>query len=135
MPEYFAKANLDWDLIREPEPVEAGDALIFPEFAVVHRRDRSTRFLLEIVGFWTSDYLQEKLDRLRRMPCDPLVLCIDRGLNCSQEELPSHARSVKDHTGGQPEDCGESGNAPGRFHPQPDPGRRPGPASNACGLA
>jgi uncharacterized protein len=90
----FSKANLDWDLVREPEPVEAGDALIFPDFAVVHRRDVSKRFFLEIVGFWTPDYLREKLRRLRSINSTPLVLCIDRGLNCSEGELPMNARIV-----------------------------------------
>jgi len=90
----FARANLDWDLVREPEPLEAGETLMFPDFAVVHRRDTSRRFLLEIVGFWTPDYLREKLDRLRAIPQTPLVLCIDRGLNCSAGDLPPHARVV-----------------------------------------
>lgn len=90
----FARANLDWDLVREPEPIEAAGVLVFPDFAIVHRRDTSRRFLLEIVGFWTPDYLREKLDRLRAMPHVPLVLCIDRGLNCSSGELPPHARVV-----------------------------------------
>jgi uncharacterized protein len=90
----FARAHLDWDLVREPEPVEAGEAIMFPDFAIVHRRDTSRRFLLEIVGFWTPDYLREKLDRLRAIPHIPLVLCIDRGLNCSAGDLPVHARVV-----------------------------------------
>ena len=93
----FARANLVWDLVREPEPVEAGGVLIFPDFAVVHRRDPSRRFLLEIVGFWTPDYLKEKLSRLRDMPQVPLVLCIDRALNCSSGDLPSTARVVWFH--------------------------------------
>ena len=91
----FAKASLDWDLIREPEPIEVHNALVFPDFAIIHRRDTSKRFLLEIVGFWTPDYLREKLDRLRHLPDDtPLVRCIDRGLNCGGNELPSNARIV-----------------------------------------
>ncbi len=90
----FTRANLDWDLVREPEPVEAGELLIFPDFEVVHRQDGSRRFLLEIVGFWTPDYLHEKLARLRALPQIPLVLCIDRGLNCSAADLPPHARVV-----------------------------------------
>ena len=90
----FMRANVDWDLVREPEPIEAGEFLVFPDFAVVHRHDASRRFLLEIVGFWTPDYLREKLARMRAMPQIPLVLCIDRGLNCSAGELPPHARVV-----------------------------------------
>jgi predicted nuclease of restriction endonuclease-like RecB superfamily len=90
----FAKASLDWDLIREPEPIEALGALVFPDFAILHRRDTSKRFLLEIVGFWTPDYLREKLSRLRHMPDTPLVLCINRALNCGRGELPANARIV-----------------------------------------
>jgi uncharacterized protein len=90
----FLKANLDWDLVREPEPVEAGEALIFPDFALVNRRDASKRFLLEIVGFWTPDYLREKLQRLHSVVTAPLVLCIDRRLNCSAGDLPVNARIV-----------------------------------------
>ena len=93
----FARANLDWDLVREPEPVEAGGVLMFPDFAVVYRRDLSRRFLLEIVGFWTPDYLREKLSRLREMPHTPLVLCIDRALNCSTGDLPSYAHVIWFH--------------------------------------
>ncbi len=90
----FARATLDWDLVREPEPVDAGGTLVFPDFALVHRRDTAKRLLLEIVGFWTPDYLREKLDRLRAMPHVPMVLCIDRNLNCSAGDLPEHARIV-----------------------------------------
>jgi uncharacterized protein len=90
----FGKATLDWNLVREPEPVEAGDALIFPDFAITHRRDTSRRFLLEIVGFWTPGYLHDKLDRLRHASCSPLVLCIDSKLNCGAGELPPNARIV-----------------------------------------
>ncbi len=90
----FAKESLDWDLIREPEPLEAGDTLIFPDFALIHRRDASRRFLLEIVGFWTPDYLREKLGRLRQLSGTPLILCINRALNCGAGDLPAHARMV-----------------------------------------
>jgi predicted nuclease of restriction endonuclease-like RecB superfamily len=90
----FASASLDWDLVREPEPIETCGTLVFPDFAIVHRRDTSKRFLLEIVGFWTPGYLREKLDRLRHLPDTPLVLCINRALNCGSEEMPAHARIV-----------------------------------------
>ena len=90
----FAKASLDWDLVREPEPIEVHSTLVFPDFAIIHRRDISKRFLFEIVGFWTPDYLREKLDRLRRRTDTPLILCIDRGLNCGESDLPAHAQIV-----------------------------------------
>ena len=90
----FSKASLDWDLIREPEPFEACGTLVFPDFAIVHRRDASKRLLLEIVGFWTPEYLREKLRRLRDLTGIPLILCINRALNCGDGELPAHSRIV-----------------------------------------
>jgi predicted nuclease of restriction endonuclease-like RecB superfamily len=93
----FSRASLDWDLIREPEPLEAHDTLIFPDFAIIHRRDTSKRFFLEIVGFWTRDYILEKFRRLRDLAGTPLILCINRALNCGDGELPAHARIVWFH--------------------------------------
>ncbi len=91
----FAKENLDWDLVREPEPVETRGTLIFPDFAIIHRRNTSKRFLLEIMGFWTPEYLRKKREGLRHLPENiPLILCIDRGLSCAGNEWPEHARIV-----------------------------------------
>jgi hypothetical protein len=50
--------------------------------------------LLEIVGFWTPDYLREKFRRLRDLTGAPLILCINRALNCGNGGLPVHARIV-----------------------------------------
>ena len=91
----FRRATLDWDVIREPRPVAAGQALIFPDFELVHRRDRSRRWLLEIVGFWTQKYLTEKLERLRVAGIERLVLCIDQNRHCAEDELPPDARIIR----------------------------------------
>jgi predicted nuclease of restriction endonuclease-like RecB superfamily len=93
----FRKTCPDWDLIREPEPLAAEGKLVFPDFAIVHRRDTTRKFLLEIVGFWTADYLREKLQRLRCIQNTRLILCINRALNCGDEELPAYAQIVWFH--------------------------------------
>jgi len=84
----FARATKEWTLIREPEPVAAEGTLIFPDFALVHRREPHRRWLLEIVGFWTSGYVERKLRRLRAAGIDNLVLCIDESLDCHGVALP-----------------------------------------------
>ncbi len=91
----FVRVAPDWDLVREPEPVRAEDTLIFPDFALVHRRDPRQRWLLEIVGFWTREYLENKLTRLRDAGLDRLVLCVSDKLACSDTALPEGARVVK----------------------------------------
>lgn len=91
----FRRAAPDWDVIREPRPVASGEALIFPDFELLHRRDNSRRWLLEIVGFWTQKYLKEKLERLRAAGIARLVLCIDQTRHCADDELPPDARIIR----------------------------------------
>jgi predicted nuclease of restriction endonuclease-like RecB superfamily len=87
----FSRAAPDWQLVREPEPLAAGDALIFPDFALFHRDRPARRWLLEIVGFWTVGYLEAKLRALRMAQVDNLILCIDRQRNCSGDQFPRNA--------------------------------------------
>ena len=77
----FRRIAPDWDVLREPEPVPVGDALIFPDFALHHRRDAGRRWLLEIVGFWTADYSARKLLQYRSAHLSNLILCIDEDRN------------------------------------------------------
>ena len=91
----FKKIAPDWDLVREPEPVRAGDTLIFPDFVVQHRLDPSRRYLLEIVGFWTKDYIEKKLERLRRAGIANLILAIDDDRRCADDDLPIGAQLVR----------------------------------------
>ncbi|HEY3667625.1 MAG TPA: DUF790 family protein [Polyangiaceae bacterium] len=99
----FLRAAPDWAAIREPRPVASGEALIFPDFELVHRRDKSRRWLLEIVGFWTQKYLREKLERLRAAGIERLVLCIDQNRHCAENELPPDARIIRYKTRIDPE--------------------------------
>ena len=85
----------DWDIIREPVPVAVNGALIFPDFELVHRHQTGRRWLLEIVGFWTREYLADKLRRLRAAGIERIILCIDQERCCSDEELPPHACVVR----------------------------------------
>ncbi len=116
----FAKAIRriapDWDLVREPEAIRAGETLIFPDFALIHRLDPSRRFLIEIIGYWTRDYLTQKLASLRAAGRRDLILCIDEARKCDDAELPAHAPIVRFRRRVRPEQvlaaikiCEESG--------------------------
>lgn len=91
----FRQLAPDWDVVREPEPIPADDTLIFPDFALEHRSNPSRRWFLEIVGFWTPDYLTRKLARYRSARLSNLILCIDESRNCAEAELPPGARVVR----------------------------------------
>ena len=84
-----ARLAPDWDLIREPVPLQAGTSLIFPDFLLRHRIHPERQALVEIVGFWTPQYLTEKLARLREAALPNFVLCIDEERGCSQSDFPA----------------------------------------------
>ncbi|HUG40148.1 MAG TPA: DUF790 family protein [Longimicrobiales bacterium] len=67
-----------WTLSREDTPVAAGEHVFLPDFTLRHTDGREA--LVEIVGFWTPEYLREKVDRVRAAGLDHLVLVVYRGL-------------------------------------------------------
>ena len=54
----FDKINTEWTLERETDIINLKDTVMIPDFAFSHPDGR--RALMEIVGFWTPDYLQKK---------------------------------------------------------------------------
>jgi predicted nuclease of restriction endonuclease-like RecB superfamily len=67
-----------WTLSHETTPVTAGEMLFLPDFTARH--DDGREALIEIVGFWTPEYLEEKLRKLPAARVDNLVLVVYRGL-------------------------------------------------------
>jgi predicted nuclease of restriction endonuclease-like RecB superfamily len=47
---------------------------------------------VEIVGFWTPEYLANKLERLRCARVSNLVLCIDADRNLGDGDIPRMQR-------------------------------------------
>ncbi|HVV49107.1 MAG TPA: DUF790 family protein [Polyangia bacterium] len=83
-----ARLAPDWDLVREPEPLRAGGTLIFPDFLLRNRLQPRRQVLIEIVGFWTPQYLAAKLEKLRQT--DALcLLCVDDDRACAVGDLPA----------------------------------------------
>lgn len=90
----FARATADYRLVREPAPFRAGDGLVFPDFAIMPATASEPVAFLEIVGFWTEDYLARKLASLERARIERLILCVDADRACGDGSLPSGARVV-----------------------------------------
>lgn len=74
----FGAARSDWTLSRETAPVDAGDELFFPDFTLRHADGREA--LVELVGFWTPEYLEAKARKVEAARLDNLVLVVYRGL-------------------------------------------------------
>ncbi len=84
----IARLAPDWDVIREPEPVRAGTTLIFPDFLLRHRIHPERQVLIEIIGFWTAQYLANKLEKLRQAELPVCILCVDEDRACAPDDLP-----------------------------------------------
>jgi predicted nuclease of restriction endonuclease-like RecB superfamily len=78
----FAKLAREWDVIREPRAIPVGDTLIFPDFELCHRVT-GERFMLEIMGYWSAEYVRKKLAMLREARIDRLILCVDEERCCA----------------------------------------------------
>jgi len=81
-----------WDVKREPtvlrvERPDGGVSVMIPDFGF---KRRGRRFHLEIVGFWTPDYLADKIEKVRNVETDPevsLVLAVNESLRATEEEF------------------------------------------------
>ena len=91
----FGRAAPRWELIREPEPFDAGGALVYPDFLLASRDDPRRRWYLEIAGFWTAEYLDRKLARYRRAKLSNLILAIDADRRCSEADFPTGAEVIR----------------------------------------
>jgi hypothetical protein len=65
------------------------------DFALQHRANPARRWLVEIVGSWTPDYVTRKLARYLSARLSNLILCIDEERNCANTDLPPGARIVR----------------------------------------
>lgn len=66
-----------WQLARETRAYETSDGMAFPDFTLTNG---TSSVLVEVVGFWTAEYLARKLRQLRSMRGLPIILCVDASL-------------------------------------------------------
>ncbi len=76
----FKALASSWVLRREPEPVPAGKQVIIPDFSL---EKAGIRIYLEIVGFWTEEYLLRKVEKLKQVEVKMLLL-VNEALACEK---------------------------------------------------
>jgi predicted nuclease of restriction endonuclease-like RecB superfamily len=79
-------------LVREDDVLDLGAEVMLPDFAIEHPDGR--RAILEIVGFWTPEYLSEKLAKIRAAELNNLVLAVSERLDCASEDFGAAAERV-----------------------------------------
>ncbi|MFB6297603.1 MAG: DUF790 family protein [Salinirussus sp.] len=86
------RANTEWRLKREDDIFDLGAEVMVPDFAVEHPDGR--RAILEIVGFWTPEYLESKVSKIRAVEADNVVLAVSERLDCADEDFGDAADRV-----------------------------------------
>ena len=94
---FFAKfarnKKSKWRIEREGSVLDLKDTVMIPDFKFTHADGRVVH--LEIVGFWTPEYLEKKLDKLGRVRGESVVVAVPESMNCSTERFPGAVISYK----------------------------------------
>jgi predicted nuclease of restriction endonuclease-like RecB superfamily len=83
----FGRERAGWRLVREGAVIEAGTSLLVPDFVFCH--EDGTEVALEIVGYWTPEYLADKLGKLAAVRGVNLVVAVPRHLAARAGALPA----------------------------------------------
>ncbi|GAA0659485.1 DUF790 family protein [Salarchaeum japonicum] len=85
----FEGLDLDWTLVREPDLLDAGDRVMIPDFAFEYDH-ADFRVYFEIMGFWTPEYVEKKLEQLDAVE-EELLVAVDESLGAGEDV------EVRDH--------------------------------------
>jgi len=83
----FGASRAGWRLAREAVILEAGEALLIPDFVFSH--EDGTEVALEIVGYWTPEYVAEKLAKLERVRGARLIVAVRTSMALRAGRLPA----------------------------------------------
>ncbi len=77
-----------WQILQEAEILDIGENVLIPDFKLMHPGGHEV--LLEIVGFWTPEYLNKKIEKLSQVRLNNLIIAVNENLNCSKEDFTGH---------------------------------------------
>jgi uncharacterized protein len=83
----FGRERRGWGLHREGAVLDVGKSLLVPDF--VFRHQDGTEVALEIVGYWTPEYLADKLRKLSAVRGVNLIVAVPRHLAVRAGSLPA----------------------------------------------
>ena len=76
----FTALSSGWQLKREPEPVIAGKHVLIPDFSFERE---GAKLYMEVVGFWTTEYLMRKIEKLKKTE-ERMLVAVDESLSCER---------------------------------------------------
>ncbi|SNQ61069.1 DUF790 family protein [Candidatus Methanoperedens nitratireducens] len=82
----FSLLNFNgWSCKREPALMKAGQYAFIPDFSLERN---GTRIYVEIIGFWTPEYLKNKIQKINLLTeKENLILLVNNDLACSGPEF------------------------------------------------
>lgn len=72
-----------WSVKREPAVLEAGQYAFIPDFSLERN---GSRVYVEIIGFWTPEYLRNKIQKINQVK-ENIILLVDKNLACSGSDF------------------------------------------------
>ncbi|MBS7288739.1 MAG: DUF790 family protein [Candidatus Freyarchaeota archaeon] len=75
----FQSLGTEWKIRREPEALVAGSSVLVPDFSL---EKGNVKVYVEIVGFWTENYVKRKLEKLGKLK-ERVILLVNEELACS----------------------------------------------------
>ncbi len=83
--EFYQLGFKGWVVKREPAVLQAGEYAFIPDFSLERN---GTRIYVEIVGFWTPEYLRHKIQKLNLLQeKESRILLVNRNLACTGSEF------------------------------------------------
>ncbi len=74
-----------WTVRREPTVLQAGQYAFIPDFSLERN---GIRIYVEIIGFWTPEYLKHKIQKLNQLQGkESMILLVNRNLACTGSEF------------------------------------------------
>jgi predicted nuclease of restriction endonuclease-like RecB superfamily len=80
----FGALSTDWTLRRETDAVPVGNGTFFPDFTL-HKGPHCV--YIELVGYYTPEFVASKLEALRQARLSNMIVCIDESLACADGEV------------------------------------------------
>ncbi|MHA1771560.1 MAG: DUF790 family protein [Candidatus Thorarchaeota archaeon] len=84
----FRMAKTGWTIFREPRPLKAGTHVMIPDF-LFERFGK--RVYMEIAGFWTTEYISKKINKLQNLQEVDMIVAANEALACEEmDSLPEN---------------------------------------------
>jgi predicted nuclease of restriction endonuclease-like RecB superfamily len=83
--EFYQLGFKGWTVRREPTVLQAGQYAFIPDFSLERN---GLKIYVEIIGFWTPDYLKHKIQKLNQLQeKESMILLVNRNLACTGSEF------------------------------------------------